>query len=552
MEQQDEYAPTQWSPQERPQLPGSPSTPEHPLPRRIAFGLVALVLAMAGGLSNGLVIANLLNLQGSFGAYATEMQWLPAAYVMANVSMNLLLVKFRQQYGLQLFTELFLALYALVAFAHLYAHNLPTAVAVRAAHGLVGAALTVLAANYCVQAFPAAHRIKALVLGFGASQLALPLARVISSELLEIGEWQGLVWFELGLSLLALGCVLLLKLPRGDRMRAFEKIDFLTFALFAPGVAMLCAALALGRYVWWLEAPWVGVCLAGATLLIAAALLIERSRERPLLDVRWLSSGQIAKLALSVLLIRIVLAEGAGVVGLFQALGLHTDQMHTMFCCVLAGSVLGLVVSALTIKPTNLNRSLVVALALIAAGALIDAGITSDTRPEQMYVSQFVLAFGSTFFFGPTLLAGFGPVLQEPRYLVSLSVMFAITQNLGGLLGNALVGTFQIVREKYHSSYLVEHLSLADPQVLARVQAAANAATGGLADPAARTAQGLAALAGAATRQANVLAYNDVFMGLGAIAIAVMAWLFLSEFWTFCIGCASARAAAPTNTTSSR
>jgi len=223
-----------------------------------------------------------------------------------------------------------------------------------------------------------------------------------------------------------------------------------------------------------------------------------------------------------------------------------------MFCCVLAGSVLGLVVSALTIKPTNLNRSLVVALALIAAGALIDAGITSDTRPEQMYVSQFVLAFGSTFFFGPTLLAGFGPVLQEPRYLVSLSVMFAITQNLGGLLGNALVGTFQIVREKYHSSYLVEHLSLADPQVLARVQAAANAATGGLADPAARTAQGLAALAGAATRQANVLAYNDVFMGLGAIAIAVMAWLFLSEFWTFCIGCASARAAAPTNTTSSR
>jgi MFS family permease len=543
MEAPDEYAPRQWSPQEKPQLPGSPSTPEHPPARRVAFGVVALVLAMAGGLSNGLVIANLLNLQGSFGAYTTEMQWLPAAYVMANVSMNLLLVKFRQQYGLQLFTELFLALYALVAFAHLVAHNLPTAIAVRAAHGLVGAALTVLAANYCVQAFPPAHRVKALVLGFGASQLALPLARVISSELLEIGEWQGLVWFEAGLSLLALGCVLLLKLPRGDRSRAFEKIDFVTFALFAPGVAMLCAALALGRYVWWLEAPWVGVCLAGAIALTGAALLIERGRALPLLDVRWLGSGQIARLALSVLLIRVVLAEGAAVVGLFQALGLHTDQMHTMFRYALAGSVLGLAVSALTIKPTNLNRSLLVALALIAAGALIDAGITSDTRPEQMYLSQFMLAFGGTFFFGPTLLAGFGPVLQQPRYLVSLSVMFSITQNLGGLLGNALVGTFQVVREKYHSSYLVEHLSLADPQVAARVQAAANALAGGLADPAARNGQGLAALAAAATRQANVLAYNDVFMVLGVIAIAVMAWLLVAEFWTFCVGCVGRRAA---------
>jgi hypothetical protein len=53
------------------------------------------------------VSVNLPYLQGSLGVYSAEIQWLPAAYVMANVSMNLLLVKFRQQYGLRLFTELF-------------------------------------------------------------------------------------------------------------------------------------------------------------------------------------------------------------------------------------------------------------------------------------------------------------------------------------------------------------------------------------------------------------------------------------------------------------
>ena len=45
-----------------------------------------------------------------------EMAWLPAAYVMTNVCMNLLLVKFRQQFGLRAFTEVFLVLYALVTF----------------------------------------------------------------------------------------------------------------------------------------------------------------------------------------------------------------------------------------------------------------------------------------------------------------------------------------------------------------------------------------------------------------------------------------------------
>ena len=47
--------------------------------------------------------------------------------------------------------------------------------------------------------------------------------------------------FELGMALLSFGCVLMLKLPPGDRVKAFEKIDFLTFSLFAPGVACLCA-----------------------------------------------------------------------------------------------------------------------------------------------------------------------------------------------------------------------------------------------------------------------------------------------------------------------
>ena len=97
----DRYAPRQWQPHERPRLPGSPSTPLHSWRLRVAYALVGLLVSLTGGLGNALVTANLLNLQGALGAYAAEMAWLPAAYVMTNVSMNLLLVKFRQQFGLR-------------------------------------------------------------------------------------------------------------------------------------------------------------------------------------------------------------------------------------------------------------------------------------------------------------------------------------------------------------------------------------------------------------------------------------------------------------------
>jgi MFS family permease len=533
----DVYAPQTWLPHERPLLPGSPSTPLHSDRRRLAYLIVGFIVAMTGGLGNALVTVNLPYAQGSLGVYAAEIQWLPAAYVMANVSMNLLLVKFRQQYGLQLFTELFLGLYAVATLAHLFVHGLASAIAVRAAHGMSGAALTVLGLYYVLQAFPAQHRLKAVVIGVGFPQLALPMARLFSSDLLEIGEWRGLYFFELGLALLAMGCVLLLKLPPGDRVKAFEKLDFLTFGLFAPGVALLCAVLALGRTVWWFESTWLGYCMAGAIVLITAALLVEHNRASPLLNTRWLSTGMMLRLAASVLLIRIVQSEAAGTVGFLQALGLNNDQMQTLWLITLVGSVGGIAVSALTITPARIQPSLMIALAMMAVGAFLDSRATNLTRPEQMYFSQFLLAFGGTFFLGPTFVSGFGAVIAAPRNLISFSLMFTMSQNIGGLLGSAIVGTVQVMREKFHSSQLVENLTLLDPDVAARVQSSGAALAGTLADPATRSALGMAQLGAAATREANILAYNDVFLIIAVVAVATIAWMLLHHLWNICTAC---------------
>ncbi|MBB3220919.1 MFS transporter [Pseudoduganella umbonata] len=523
-------------------LPGSPSSPLHSTPRRLAYLLVGFIVALTGGLGNALVTVNLVYAQGSLGVYAAEIQWLPAVYVMASVSMNLLLVKFRQQFGLRLFTELFLVLYALATLAHLFVHGLGSAILVRAASGMSGAALTTLGLYYTLQGFPAQHRLKGVVLGIGFSQLAMPIARIFSTELLEIAEWRGLYFFELGMCLLSLGCVLLLKLPPGDRIRVFEKLDFVTFALFAPGVALLCAVLGLGRTVWWFEAPWLGWCLAGSIVLVTAAVAIEHNRARPLLNIRWLTTSNMVRLALSVLLIRIVQSEATGTVGFLQALGLQNDQMRELWMVTLVASIAGMAASALTISPSRIQTSLMFALLLMALGAWMDSHATNLTRPAQMYLSQGLLAFAGVFFIGPVFVSGFGAIIAQPSNLISFSLMFSMTQNLGGLLGSALVGTVQVLREKYHSSQLVEHLTLIDPLVASRVQGSGAALAGTLGDPALRSAQGVASLGAAATREANILAYNDVFLLISIVAIATLAWMLAHYLWQLCTAC---RPAAP-------
>ncbi len=514
-------------PHEKPALLGSPSTPFHSTPRRIAYGIVGLLVCMTGALGNAMVTANLQNLQGTFAAWSTEIAWLPAVYVMTNVSINLLLVKFRQQFGLRAFTEGFLVLYVLVTFFHLFVNDLSSALLVRAAHGMVAAALSSLGIYYQIQAWPARHRLKALTIGITGSSLAIPIARLFSTELLQIDEWRGLYFFELGLALISLACVMMLKLPPGDRKKVFEKKDFITFFLLAPGMALICAVLSLGRLDWWFEAPWIGWSLALAVVLIVSAIVFEHNRSNPLLNTRWLSSGSIVRLGLIMLLIRIVLAEqNTGVFGWLQYVGLQNEQMTHLAWSILAGIICGITASCLTIKPQRLAWPIVTSLILMIAASLMDSQSTSLTRPDQMMISQFLLGFGSAFFLAPAMLAGIGGVVAEPRNLVSFSVLFGMSQNIGGLMGSAILGTFQTWREKYHSSLIADQLTTLNPLVNDRLQLYSQMYQSMIGDSTLLSAQAVTQLQNVSTLEANILAYNDTYLLTASVAAATLVWIF--------------------------
>lgn len=47
----------QFAPHERPAIPGSPGSPDHPLARRWAYALIAVLVGLTGGLGNALVLS---------------------------------------------------------------------------------------------------------------------------------------------------------------------------------------------------------------------------------------------------------------------------------------------------------------------------------------------------------------------------------------------------------------------------------------------------------------------------------------------------------------
>lgn len=519
--------PYPFAPHERPTFPGSPFTPSHPAKRRVGYAAIALAAGLASTFNNGLVNVNVANISGGLGLYSFEASLLPAIYVAFNASANLMLVKGRAQFGIPAITQGLLVVYAAMALFQFIAPGVTTAALTRAACGMAAAALITYSIYNWMQVLPLKARPLAMVLGIGIPQLGLPLARLVPVEMLGLGQWQALRLIELGIALALIAASTALPLPPSEKSKAFEPLDYITYSLVLVALLLLCCVLGEGRLLWWTDTPWLGQALAISLVLFCSAFLIEYGRPRPLLQLGWIGSVDILRFAAVALLVRLALAEQTyGAVGLLTSGGLNNDQLHTLFAIVAGAMLLGTVAAAATLSEKRLPWQVMTATLIIAAGAWIDTDATNVTRPPQLYLSQALIAFGTTLFIGPALLYGFLRMFQRGGdHLVSFVVLFSTTQNLGGLAGSALLGSYQVIAARGHALALSEHVLPADPQVAQRLAGGAASLSGFIGDPTLLGGQGSGLLGQALTREANILAYNDVFRLVAMLALATAVYV---------------------------
>jgi hypothetical protein len=223
---------------------------------------------------------------------------------------------------------------------------------------------------------------------------------------------------------------------------------------------------------------------------------------------------------------RVILSEQTyASVGLLSALGYGTEQFRTLYIIVTLASLAGLLVAIFATRFESPARPLQTAALLIAIAAFLDSGSTNQTGPANLYVSQALIGFAGLLFIGPAMVIGLSrTLLQGPQFFISWLVVFLATQNLGGLVGSALFGTLQTVREKFHSHSLAEHVMLDNPIDAARLAATAQQLSGVVTDPTLRAAQGAALVSRQVTREANILAYNDVFIVICLCAVLLLVW----------------------------
>jgi MFS family permease len=517
----------------------APAAPPAFIPKppliRLLYAIASITAAVMQGLGTSLISVNLTQIAGPLEATQNEASWLMAAYLFPNVSLGIFLFKVRTQYGIRNFCEIAIIPYVLISLAHLWVSDLGTGLALRFFAGAAAAPISSVAFLYMLEIFPPEKKLNiGLCMALIGLALSTPIAGLVSPSLLDISDLQSLYLLELGLALIIFGFIYALPLTSPPRAKVIVPLDFLSYGLLAISMGCMAIVFTMGRLYWWLEANWLGWLLVVAIASGCLMTVIELNRKSNLIDIRWITSWEIVHFAGILLVFRMLLTEqSTGAINFFRQMGMFNEQLIGFYWILLAASVASGLFCAMIMKPGREWAIHLAALVLIGAGSFLDSQATVLTRPEQMYLSQAMVAFGSGLFLPPAMAVGFAAALKRGLpYIMSFLAIFMFTQKVGAFIGSALFGTFVTWREQYHSAILTSRLLPTDPLVATRMQQYIASYSRATADTTQRTIQGTTLFAKQVQQQAYVLAYNDAFYATFLVAVGAVAILLINVTWS--------------------
>ncbi|MBB4075748.1 MFS family permease [Bartonella fuyuanensis] len=485
-----------------------------PWPKCFVYIFASLILQWAYGLGANIVQSNIVHLTGDFHANLAETTWLVAAYMAPNVSVAIMLIKIRYQFGLRAFAELSILGFVLVCVLQLFVTDLRSALIIRFFAGIAAAPLASLALLYMMEAFaPAKKFTVGLSLNYMNAALAAPLSRLISPDLMENGGFSNLSALEMGLVLISLVCIYTLPLTPVVRSKVIQRLDWISYGLIALGLGLNAVIMSVGILYWWYEAPWIGWGLALAVFSLTIAIIIELNREKPLIDLRWIFSKEMVQSVFILLIFHVFLLERSTLpVGFFKLFGLFNREMAPMYLAVTLGTLLGGAVCVFFLRAGREDYFYLLALGCLALGAYLDSHVNHLTRPRDMMLSQGLVSFSYALFLPPALFKGFVIAgARGPRYVLSFIAVFLLTQVTGGLIGAAFFGSLQFYFAHKNFESLTQNIVVTDPLVSAEMNTLYSpsydvAIPNGLGGE-----KGTSILVEKFKLTANIFAYDDVF-----------------------------------------
>ena len=461
-------------------------------------------------------IANvaLPSMQTDLGASPDTINWVLTSYIVAAAIATPLTGWVADQIGRKRLFLVSIIGFVLASVLCGLSWNLGAMVAFRLMQGLFGAAIVPLSQTFMLDINPPERQGQAMAM-WGAGIMVGPIiGPTLGGWLTENFDWRWVFFINLPVGIIALlGSAAYLP-ERAPRPRHF---DLFGFAFLALGIGALQMMLDRGAELDWFSSTevWGELGLALTGLWVASTHFL--TAERPFIDPRLFADRNFSLGLVMIFVVGMVLMASMALlppllsriygfpvltVGMIMA----PRGMGTMLVMLLVGRLL----------------RFVDARALIAAGLLLTgwsmhmmSGFSPLMGAEPVIRTGVIQGMGMGLVFVP--LSSIAFATMEPTLRADGTALFSLMRNIGSSIGISILGYLLTRNTAVNHVELVSPLTAVNPDLQRMADG-----LGGL-----TTAQAAGVIDSLVTRQAMMIAYNDDFVVMMWMCLAVVPLIFL-------------------------
>ncbi|TRZ45892.1 DHA2 family efflux MFS transporter permease subunit [Robertkochia solimangrovi] len=498
--------------------------------KRAVITITAILCALLEIIDTTIVNVALNDMQGNLGATMSELGWVITAYAIANVIIVPMTSWLSQQFGRRNYFAASILIFTISSFLCGNANGIWELVLFRFIQGLGGGALLVTAQTIITETFPTEKRGMAQAI-YGMGVIVGPtLGPPLGGYFIDNYSWPYIFYINIPVGIAAFFLTLqFVKSPKYGSKRTAKEIDWLGIIFLILAVGSLQYVLEKGQ-----EEDWFAngsIIFFSITAFLGAYLFIwrELTYEFPIVNLRVLKNKNLSVGAI------LTFVLGFGLFGSTFIIPLYTQSIMG-WTATQAG---------LLLIPSSLTTGLM----LPIIGRLLQRGVSQKYLVAGGFTIFFLYSLwahnlltpstGEEHFFWLLIVRGLGlGLLFVPITTLSLSSLkpqeigdgaafTGMMRQLGGSFGIALITTYISRQNQVHRSDLVSHLSTIKLNVQERITALTHSfMSKGFSFDRARE-QALKMIDLSVNKQATVLSYMDVFLGIGLVFLICVPFVLM-------------------------
>jgi len=464
----------------------------------------------------------------TFGVSMDAITWVAVAYSISEIILVTMSAWFSRLLGRKTFFVLSFMVFTAASILCGLARSLEMMILARILQGIGGGGLIPVAQAIMLETFPEEERGMAMAIYSMGITVAGVAGPVLGGWLTDAYGWPWIFYINVPVGILGTVLSILVLVDPPHLQRGLARIDVIGIVLLAVGLTALQLVLERGERENWFDSSFI-VWMTGVTLVTLTLLVVwELITEEPVINLRLLKNIPFTSGSILGLLFGITLFGSTFILPLFlqrlqgySVLDSGVLQLPRMLIILVVTPIAGRLYNYLD------SRLLVsIGVALMMWGYLDMSGFTLETSFRRMLPGFLLTGAGMAFMFGPmsAIVMRTVPLML----LTPASSLFTLFRRIGGNLGYAFVASQVAHRTVFHRARLADHVTPYDATTSQALDGLTGrlATTGGL-PPGLAEESAIRLLDGTVTRQAMMMAYNDVFWLMGMLFILTIPCLVL-------------------------